>query len=108
MLNREDGCPDFLCPTRPECKAKKTYKSPCVYGTPLIDEERNAVTCSANDTCPLGYKCTAVPEAGQSVCCMTSANSTKPQTSKMFFISNRDYGPEGPNPIKINEPCMFH
>ncbi|CAK9822433.1 NID1 [Anthophora retusa] len=80
VLHKEDGCPDFLCPTRPECKPKKAYTSPCVYGTPLIDDERNAVTCSENDTCPLGYKCTVVPEAGQSVCCMTSANSTKTQT----------------------------
>lgn len=91
VLHREDGCPDFLCPTRPECKPKKAYQSPCVYGTPLIDDERNAVTCSKNDTCPQGYKCIVVPEAGQSVCCMTSANSTKTQTSKMFFKAKKKF-----------------
>lgn len=82
MLKREDGCPDFLCPTKPECKLKKTYKSPCLYGTPLIDQDGNAVTCSVNETCLDGYKCTIVPEANQSVCCVEISSSTNALTSK--------------------------
>ncbi|XP_014468026.1 PREDICTED: cysteine-rich motor neuron 1 protein [Dinoponera quadriceps] len=80
VLKREDGCPDFLCPTKPECKSKKTYKSPCLPGTPLIDQDGNAATCASNETCPDGYKCTMVPEAGQSVCCMATSSPTKAPT----------------------------
>jgi len=81
-LKREDSCPDFLCPTKPECKPRKTYKSPCLFGTPLIDQNGNAMTCSANETCPDNYKCTVVPEAGQSVCCVETLSSAKAPTSK--------------------------
>ncbi|KAG7202635.1 hypothetical protein KM043_009815 [Ampulex compressa] len=84
-LKREEGCPDFLCPTKPECRAKKTYKSPCIYGTPIIDEDGNAVTCLANSSCPHGYKCTMVPEAGQSVCCVESPSLTKPPSMCMYL-----------------------
>lgn len=79
-LKREDGCPDFLCPTKPECKPRKTFKSPCLFGTPLIDQDGNAATCSANETCPDNYKCTVVSEAGQSVCCVETPSLAKAPT----------------------------
>ncbi|EZA56702.1 Thyroglobulin [Ooceraea biroi] len=80
VLKREDGCSDFLCPTKPECKPRKTYKSPCLFGTPLMDQDGNAATCFTNKTCPEGYKCTMVPKAGQSVCCMEKPGLTKAPT----------------------------
>lgn len=82
MLKQETNCPDFLCPTKPECKAKRTYKSPCIFGTPLSDEEGNAITCSNNQTCPYNYACTVVPEAGQSVCCAIPSTVIKKLSSK--------------------------
>ncbi|KAK0164613.1 hypothetical protein PV328_003224 [Microctonus aethiopoides] len=81
-LHRENGCPDFLCPTTPECRPKKIYKSPCTTGAPLSDESGNAITCSAtNTTCADDHVCTIVPDAGQSVCCPPVVTSTiKPPT----------------------------
>ncbi|XP_012261665.2 balbiani ring protein 3 [Athalia rosae] len=79
VLIREEGCPDFLCPTKPECRPKKkTYANPCTSGVPLTDEKGNAVTCSAASECPNNHKCSIVPDAGQSVCCpINSPNRLK-------------------------------
>ncbi|KAF7991780.1 hypothetical protein HCN44_010581 [Aphidius gifuensis] len=79
-LYRENGCPDFLCPTRPECRPKKTYKSPCTTGAPLIDDSGNAIICSVNNTCPVAHDCTLVPDAGQSVCCPVTSFIQKAPT----------------------------
>lgn len=102
IVERENGCPDFLCPTRPQCAPKKTYQSPCASGAPLTDETGNAVTCtSRNDTaaeasdesadhddqCPPEHDCTLVPDAARSVCCpvLPSARVAKQPTSKFFI-----------------------
>ncbi|XP_012285307.1 uncharacterized protein LOC105702372 [Orussus abietinus] len=85
VLVREEGCPDFLCPTRPDCRPKRTYESPCVTGAPLSDEDGSAVTCSANKTCPQGHRCTAVPEANQSVCCAITVYPVKPPTMCQYL-----------------------
>lgn len=90
ILKQENSCPDFLCPTKPECKPRKTYKSPCTVGAPLIDQNGNAVTCSTNETCPDNYKCTMVQEADQSVCCMETSNSAKAPTSNNYIINNQE------------------
>lgn len=83
MLIKEEGCPDFLCPTKPECRRKKTYSSPCSAGVPLTDDQGNAITCSAGSECPTNHKCSVVPDAGQSVCCpVPEPRTVKPPTSK--------------------------
>ncbi|XP_046628250.1 cysteine-rich motor neuron 1 protein-like [Neodiprion virginianus] len=80
VLVREAGCPDFLCPTKPECKPKKSYASPCTTGAPVTDDEGNAVTCAADSECPSNHRCSSVPEADQSVCCPVSHSRLRPPT----------------------------
>lgn len=83
VLIREEGCPDFLCPTKPECKAKKTYASPCTTGAPLTDDEGNAIICKTDSECPSNHGCSIVADSGQSVCCpVSNYNNKKPPTSK--------------------------
>lgn len=48
----------------------------------MSDDSGNAITCSANITCPVAHECTLVPEAGQSVCCPVINFIPKSPTSK--------------------------
>ncbi|XP_034936428.1 neurogenic locus notch homolog protein 1 [Chelonus insularis] len=77
-LYRESACPDFLCPTIPECRPK-TF-NPCLHGAPLKYDDGNIVTCIKDYLCPSNHVCTADPVAQKWVCCPEFAHILKQPT----------------------------
>jgi len=85
VLKMDEDCSGILCPTKPQCTPSKIYENPCVFGTPLMDENGNAKICVGNRSCPSGYNCTMIPNTDQSLCCISEAPELTNTSMSEFY-----------------------